>query len=251
MTTYYPIPSICSIQPSSYYASPQPQIDTKKSQPRKRRTKVTTANDTPATEIKIKSCKSDFIAFSEKRDILSLLTLPSINVVSIDPGVENLGLRMEVRYAPHRTFGNNVSTVGMTRTCITGSNVFDNLRSYLRGLHNNFLQTHITIIECQMKCNNDNVIRVSQFCLTYLSVMYPNMIVLEISSKLKTRILGAPLKMSYAQRKKWSVLKARDLFTERGDQKALAILDGVDGKLDEFGDTTTQAEAFFRLLASK
>jgi hypothetical protein len=60
----------------------------------------------------------------------------------------------------------------------------------------------------------------------------------------KTRVLNAPKKMNKPERKAWSVEKATEILTERGDDIGLQIMDENKKKADDLGDCLLMCQAF-------
>lgn len=175
-----------------------------------------------------------YTIFSENKDMGSLLGMEEIKVVSIDPAIDNFGFRLEVRTPT------SLRTVFMEKS--VHEDCFLSLTRYLDSF--DMSEASIVLIESQMTINYD-MIRVSQHCITYFCLRYPSVIVVELSSKLKTNVLGAPKGMTKPQRKKWSVEEAERIYTKYGDTEGMRMLRSTVGKKDDVADTTTQSEAFF------
>ena len=190
--------------------------------------------------------KNDYSILSKYKGLDAVLAMDSINVISVDPATDNLGLRLEVR-TRERTL-----TVAMTKTNLgRGTSVYENLTELLDSYHESNLCAHVLLVERQMVFNRDQVVRISQHCISYYMAKYPHVIVIELNSKLKTRILGAPKELTKPQRKKWSVMKTRELYERNDDSVGRRILREIESrgeKLDDVSDTTTQAQAFFELV---
>src|SRR5438874_8442394 len=120
----------------------------------------------------LKFYKNDYIHFGRNKDIATLKTLSNINVASIDPAIKNFALRLESRSR------RSVTTIYMNKVKFEDdTSVYSQITTYLDEFNEDFLDVHITLIERQMSVNY-NMIRVSQHCLTYFAIKYPNMIVL-------------------------------------------------------------------------
>lgn len=188
----------------------------------------------------VKFYKDDYIIFSRDDDLQRLCRLPVFNVISIDPACKNFAIRCEVR----------------TKTCVTtirlmkekfddSIQLYKQITEFLNRF--DFTSCDICLIERQMSVNY-TMIRASQHCITYFCIKYPHMIVVEESPKLKTRILNAPPKLNYNERKKWSIQEAERLFDMYGDSEGKRLFKSIKGKKDDAADTVTQAEAFFILI---
>lgn len=80
---------------------------------------------------------------------------------------------------------------------------------------------------------NVDAIKIGEIVFTWFLEKYPDAIVMYFGSQHKTQILGAPWKMTKPERKKWSVEKAREMYTLRGDKDMITIFnlaDHVKGK---------------------
>lgn len=188
----------------------------------------------------IKAYKDDYIVFSKNKDVNLLLNLHDFNVISIDPASKNFAIRCESR-SPRL-----VTTLRMTKEKFRDDiGLYDQITTFLDSF--DFTSCTVCLIERQMVVNY-TMIRASQHCLTYFCVKYPYMMVVEVSSKLKTSVLGAPPKLNYNERKKWSVEKAQELYRKYDDKQGQELFKAVVGKKDDVADTTTQSEAFFTLI---
>lgn len=167
-------------------------------------------------------------------------------VVSIDPGIKNFAMRVEKRYRDGR-----VETLYMAKTTFAGKGgitpevlhqSLELLKTHMALLE----QSHVVVIERQMGINH-RVSHLFQHLLTFFLVHAPLFrhpcVVMSVSPKLKGQALGAPKGLKYKELKSWSVAKARELLTARGDRHGLDLL--KKGKVDDLADTIVQAEALF------
>lgn len=117
------------------------------------------------------------------------------------------------------------------------------------------------IIEQQMSFgkgkNNPMAMKLGQHCYSYFTFKYgPHKAIIEFPAYHKTQILGAPKvkgkptkkgfrwkAMDKKARKKWSVDKAVEILTSRGEMNVLSGLTTVRKK-DDLADTLTQLQAF-------
>ena len=181
-----------------------------------------------------------------------------INVISIDPAIRNLAIRVESR---------GVQTATPIKTL-----VFDKLhiKEVDRKLENNidslyllvtkfldqyleiFKTCHIVIIERQLAINN-KASRISQHLISYfmfhLRDITPNMaMIFEVDPKLKGKELGASNHLNEKGLKQWSVDHCKHLLTVRQDYEGLKILEKHKRKADDLADCVCQAEALFSFL---
>lgn len=176
-------------------------------------------------------------------------------VVSIDPGIVNFCIRVEDRYRD-----GTVKTVFTERKefqTYTESyvGVYNDLTNYFNSLLEFTYYGHYYIIERQVIENYQSV-RTSQHILTYFlglckdSPISP--LILEIDSKAKYKMLGAPKNYNKVALKAWGSDKAKDLLTERGEVQLVEYINGIRGvrgqkKQDDLCDVVIQSEAFFKL----
>ena len=184
--------------------------------------------------------------------------------VSIDPAPKNFAIRIEKRY---RT--GYVETIYMTRINFgeygdasetTGTTVIDPrmlaaITHFLQSILPLMRETRIFGMERQMAKNYKST-RIFQHVLTFLMMSTPHFtnpcIIMDISPKLKGRMLGAPKHLNYYGLKKWAIEKAIQLLTWRNDQIGLQTLVQHRGKsetkADDLADTIVQIEAWFTLV---
>ena len=102
---------------------------------------------------------------------------------------------------------------------------------------------------------NIKAIKVAETLMTWLTVHYPDKPIVSYGSHYKTQVLGAPTSLTKPQRKAWSVKKAKEMFSERGDVKAIAVLDACKKKkqkADDVCDAALQCQSFkFRVFVGR
>ena len=184
----------------------------------------------------------------------------TMHYISFDPGRKNFDLRIERR---------NMSQVGTT--CASIKTVIHQrlVVNYARSTHKAgaFIYTtsestlaiiaildnvarllehvDIALIEGQMDTNRE-MMHMQHTIITYLILRYPNIVVVEPSSKLKSKNLNAPPNLNRYHLKKWSVVAGKEYATLRGDKKFLRHLkelEALDIKLDDSTDNLLQIEA--------
>lgn len=184
--------------------------------------------------------------------------------VSIDPAIKNFALRIEIRY---RT--GDVKTVYMikvdfsqygdvsetTGTTTVDPRILAAATSVLNALLPIMQDSRIVGIERQMAINYKSS-RIFQHVLSYFLIMvttfrYP-CIIIDISPKLKGKMLGAPKGLNYSELKQWSIEKSLQILGWRNDQIAIQIIKQHRGKsktkADDLADTINQMEAWFILV---
>lgn len=220
-------------------------------------------------QIKIKDDTTDYIVYfpypcHQLPPIGQDIPDEGCQCISIDPAIKNFALRIEKRY---RT--GYIETIQMikvdfsqygdvsesTGTTTVDPRILAAATSVLNALLPAMQDSRIVGIERQMAINYKSS-RIFQHVLTYFLVMvttfrYP-CIIMDISPKLKGRMLGAPKGLNYTGLKEWSVEKSLEISSWRNDQKAIQIIKQHRGKsktkADDLADTVNQIEAWFMLM---
>jgi hypothetical protein len=182
-----------------------------------------------------------------------------INVVSIDPGITNLGFRMETRYADGRVITNY-----MARHCFSQDITIDgyynslylDVFKWFNQFKDYFMNSHVFIVERQLPENYQSV-RLSQHIICYLMTVLVSSklepLLAEIDSKAKYKYLGAPSGFNRTALKQWGTETAISILEQRNDTYGLSIIAGsrsIRGqkKHDDVSDTIIQIEAFWKLF---
>ena len=180
-----------------------------------------------------------------------------INIISIDPGIRNLAIRVESR--PVRK-----DVISPIKTLI-----FDKLRisendrkmeenidklyflvsQFLDQYLSIFKTCHMLIIERQLPMNL-KATRIAQHIISYFMLHLKDIIpslpmIFEIDAKLKGRELGASTHLNERGIKQWSIDYCKILLVKRQDYEGLEILEKHKRKADDVADTLVQIEAFF------
>lgn len=107
------------------------------------------------------------------------------------------------------------------------------------------------IVEQQVSFGNKRntmALKLGQHCLSYFIFLYANFKQsIEFPSYYKTKILGAPKKMSKYERKMWSVNRALDILTDRGDTITTKAVK-TRKKRDDVCDCITMLQSFKYLV---
>ena len=142
---------------------------------------------------------------------------------------------------------------------------FHNMINVLDGYDEYWKKCSVILIEEQMsfgKKMNKMALKLGQHCYSYFSFKYGKMHkIIEFQAYKKTQVLGAPKvegkpyksgkirykAMEQRDRKKWSVNKAIEIFTCRGE---LDILDNINSvkKKDDLADVLVQLQSFKYLM---
>ena len=185
-------------------------------------------------------------------------------IFSIDPAPKTFSIWAEKRYAhgyiqnvfrgkyDFSAYGNVNETNGTTGI---GPGILAAITLLLQSIHALISESKFIIIERPL-AKNYITTRIYQHLLTYFTLMAPTFkyhaIVMDISPKLKGKMLGAPPHITYYGLKSWAVDKAIELLTYRGDQESLEYIlswkkKGKTKAADQ-ADAAIQIEAFFKLL---
>lgn len=183
-----------------------------------------------------------------------LFSLSSYYVVSIDPGLYNIGFRIEHRQIINKWL--TVNTICMHRLCLNDDKyqgqlctVFDQLDEFLDQYSQYYSQTALYLIESQEVMGAYWVVRVAQHISSYyrtVSKSYPGAVVAEISPRAKSKYLGGG-KMTRAQLVLWQDSKGLQLLQDRNDMVGITAYHQIRGggyKTDDAMVTVLQSEAF-------
>lgn len=184
--------------------------------------------------------------------------------VSIDPAPKNFALRIEKRYRSGyiepiymekidlSQYGDASETTGTT---VIDPRMMAAITHYIQSLLPSIRQSRIIAIERQL-AKNYKATRIYQHLMTLFITLMPSFahycILMDISPKLKGKILGAPKGLNYNGLKKWGIEKSLELLSWRGDQWSRQTIEYHRGKSetkgDDLADTVIQMEAWFMLL---
>jgi len=173
-------------------------------------------------------------------------------VISIDPARKNYAMRIERRYHNGWIVPLMFDKISVDAETQEGEsticNMYEMLTAFFQKYEQFYDDTHYVIIEKQLP-QNYKPLRIAQHTITYFSLrlhdkpLLPSII--EVDSKVKGKVLGAPKGITESQLKSWAVEKARELLTIRKDTYSLSVLDHFRSKQDDLSDTVCQAEAVF------
>jgi len=192
----------------------------------------------------------------------------TLNGIFIDPGIKNFAIRI-VNYDP-TTY--NCTTITQNKIDLTtyssqlnyvcknivsedneyksDTEYFNNLSKFLKEIEHLLVPAHYIVIESQVSWNYD-MVRLSQHLITYLMTSLKDVgnrpLIIELSSKVKTRKLGAVGKMDKRQTKQWCIKKAKEIMTDRNDRVMLDILN-KKGKCDDHSDVICMEYAWWLIL---
>lgn len=181
--------------------------------------------------------------------------------VFVDPGIKNCAIRiahydldtgakttrLQLNFDfTHESLTTEFVTTGYGIDTIYYTNVSKALDEYSEL----FRWAHYIVIESQLPINYD-LVRMSQHITTYLMMTVKDKgfrpLIIEIDPKLKSRMLGAPPKMTKPQLKVWCKNKAVAILRERGDTVTADMIEKVR-KGDDHGDTVCYEEIWWMIL---
>ena len=211
------------------------------------------AQKTPVSQL---PDKNEFTCYNPHTISLNLRKWPDIvQVVSIDPGIRNLALRVESRGITNNSYP--IKTLVFDKLHIKEEDrklqgnvdqLFLLITNFLDQYLHIFKNSHIMLIERQIP-KNYRAVRISQHVISYFMFNFKNILpnlpmIFEVDSKLKGRELGASKHLNERGIKQWSVDFAKSLLIKRQDYLGLEILNKTKKK-DDHADTVCQIEAFF------
>ncbi len=165
-------------------------------------------------------------------------------IAAFDPGVRNFAFGVEnidEEYLPFLDL-ESIYLCGETIFCSNNSLENGETRTVtaLLDQHSDLWERcDVVLVEKQMQFKNvinTQAIRIAHHCMSYFELKYPHLTVVHYASTCKTRVLGAPPKMTKPQRKKWSTETAARILSLRGDVATLAKRDAMTCKLDDISD---------------
>lgn len=195
---------------------------------------------------------------------------PFYQFVSIDPATDHFAFRIERRWIGGRVEGlvfvkvsflsgqnsrRTIGEIGTGRSSTTQAEAtplisYEDVTAFIEQYNSHYTTTHFFVIEQQLDINYQCV-RLSQHLITYfveLSKRLDNRpLVVEISSKAKSKCLGAPKGMNRNALKEWDVETAYNFLTKRNDSLSLKVIDSFRKK-DDLADTVLQIEALWILF---
>lgn len=128
------------------------------------------------------------------------------------------------------------------------SGIYSKLSVFLDQYTHYYKEADLIIIERQLPTNY-KAVRISQHIISYFIFFYRNTLsakdalIVEVDSKLKSKMLATTKGMNDREVKRWAIEKARELLTMRNDEASLDILD-KETKRDDLADVVCQVEAF-------
>lgn len=192
---------------------------------------------------------------------MSLYGIPWIQITAIDPGIRNCGIRVE-----RRTFTGNIMkidtllqirvdfTVDQTEDTNIGRDTiyYNHVIKVLEQYKQYFITSQYIIIESQLPINYD-LVRISQHLITSMMILTRDQglrpLIIELDPRFKSRLFGAPQKMTKPQLKKWAWETAVKILQNRGDNETANMILSCSKK-DDHGDVICYTEAWWNILVN-
>ena len=201
--------------------------------------------------------KNEFTTYNPHTIDLKERDWPEIvKVISIDPGIRNLALRVESRGIrsncyPIKTLVFEKLRISEEERRLNGNvdQLFFLVTKFLDKYRDIFKECHMLIIERQLPINY-KAVRVSQHIVSYFLFLFKNLmpalpLIYEVDPKLKSKQLGASKHLNERGIKQWSVDISKELLVKRQDYDALKILEKNKTKSDDLADAVVQIESYF------
>jgi hypothetical protein len=138
-------------------------------------------------------------------------------------------------------------TMECDNTLLLDPLVFVNMNSILTRYKSYWDKCSVIIIEQQMGFGtkiNYTALKLGQHCFSYFIFNYANFKqVIEFPSYHKTKLLGAPKKISKTERKKWAVKKALEILHDRRDLDNIKKINSIKKK-DDVSDVIVQLQSY-------
>ena len=174
-------------------------------------------------------------------------------ITSIDPGIVNCGVYVSCYNTEKKVH----SSLYLARlTFDRANNHYNESIKKLEELEEKyhfFSNSHYIVIESQMTVSYDNT-RMCQHLITYFMSAMKNKgsrpVVIEITSRAKTKLLECPKGLSKYQYKKWCTEKAITFLKERKNDKEEDYINSLQTtkKKDDMGDAICQYYAWFKIM---
>lgn len=208
------------------------------------------------------SVKTPYIIFNPHTQ-QPCLASPSglIYITTIDPGIKNCCIRCSA-YDPNTQRSKTLtqSLINFTHFSLVPSTSNNGMygieTSYYSAIFVTlgpfipyFINSHYIGVESQLPINYD-LVRMSQHILTYLMYVVRDKgnrpYIMELAPQLKSRMLGAPPKMTKPQLKKWAREKGIELLKNAGEHDVAYHLEVSKG--DDHGDTICYEQVIILIL---
>lgn len=214
---------------------------------------------------RVKEDREKFVVFHPEKPNFQQLVDKEIKCVSLDVGIKNLAVRIEIRKSPteiipvyfERVDLNKIgkNTSESTGNCSVDPIILKKCNEYLVETLLPYMEDADVIgIERQLPFNL-KATRIYQAFITAITLLIhfdkinKNVIFFDIYSKLKYTELGCPTGLDTHAKKRWGIAKAKEILKEREDEWSYDVLCDNQGKAetkaDDLADTVLQMEAWF------
>lgn len=204
------------------------------------------------------SLKNSYIVYSPEPSVFQTQVWSEryIQGLSIDPAINHFAVSIERRY--HNgviviltllKYEFPAESIDLAAQGVYHS-IYNDVTSVLNNLKPYYPECHYFVLERQPPIRED-VMRVAQHALSYFLLHCSSLPlrprIMEVNSKLKGKILGAPKGVKQAALKSWSENYGLELLTLRGDKRAIEIVKHTKKKND-LTDAINQFEALMIIL---
>lgn len=142
----------------------------------------------------------------------------------------------------------NVDLTENTTSKYVDATMFANMIRVLDEYKEYWEECDFVLIEHQMNINT-MALKMAQNCFTYFVMKYIEQVtsgkktIIDYAAYHKTKILGAPKKMTKPQRKKWAITTGMGILVERKDEENIQTVLSMK-KRDDANDCLTQTQSF-------
>lgn len=178
-------------------------------------------------------------------------TTGMVRVISIDPGRDHLGIRVDIRNTDL-----SYCRVELFELIDLGKDflgIFLNLTDYLESRKSLFQTANYCVIERQMP-QNYIMMRVAQTIITYMYLILKDLshlpLILEVDTKLKGKVLGFDLEPKDIKIKSWGTKKAKEFLERYQDLESIRIMNSAK-RMQDLADTVIQVDALFYTIFIK
>lgn len=202
---------------------------------------------------------SDIYCLCSQEKLRSWCLDEGLVIASFDPGVKNLGVRIEIR-SRDKIVPLFFRRVNLLEDDLSGNDLIttaQSLEKLFKEIDPLLSICHLICIERQqpisnkmmMVQNNSKVMKVYGFLIGVFMLKYnSHAIILDINPKLKGKALMFPAGLTYAQTKAYSVKTAVSILNSFSDKVSLDYIKTLGAKKDDVCDAFCQLEAVSRAL---
>ena len=212
-----------------------------------------------------------------KKDEVKVFCLPDwfytkdqLKCVSIDVGIVNLTIRVEVRdFCNNKIYPVYFERVDLTKrcenttkttgTCNVGPDILAEANNFIDNIMQYIHDADLIGVERQLSENVKATKMFQHFISSFLwlirkGYLNSDVLLFDIYSKLKYPQIGCPTEYNDHAKKKWGIGRALEILTDREDSWSVSVMNSNRGKAetkaDDLADTVNQIEAWFIYIES-